>query len=228
MNPVVDRMRAGLIVSCQAYPGEPMRTPETMAAVAQSAAIGGAAAIRAQGVDDIVAIHAVVNLPLIGLGKVGERGVVITPTLDHALNVARAGADIVALDATSRPRPDGRSVAETIRAVHETTDALVMADISTYDEGCKARDAGADLVATTLSGYTPYSVQASEPDLSLVASLASDLDIPVVAEGRIHRPGDVAEALRLGAHAVVVGTAITHPITLTQWFVEATNERGDR
>lgn len=224
MNSSIARIRGGLTVSCQAYPGEPMRTPETMSAVAQSAAIGGAVAIRAQGIDDLIAIRPAVDLPLIGLWKVGHEGVVITPTLDHALGVARTGADIVAMDATSRPRPDGRDLAETIQAVHEATDALVLADVSTHAEGVNAQAAGADLVATTLSGYTSYSTQSTEPDLDLISNLASDLDVPVIAEGRIQRSEHVAEALRRGAHSVVVGSAITHPITLTRHFVEATTE----
>lgn len=228
MNNSIDRIGGGLTVSCQAYPGEPMRTPETMSAVAQSAAIGGAVAIRAQGIDDLIAIRSAVDLPLIGLWKVGDRGVVITPTLDHALSVARTGVEIVAMDATSRPRPDGRDLAETIHVVHESTGALVLADISTHAEGINAQAAGADLVATTLAGYTSYSTHSTEPDLDLVSNLASELDIPVVAEGRIQRPEHVAEALRRGAHSVVVGSAITHPITLTRLFVEATNKGTNR
>jgi N-acylglucosamine-6-phosphate 2-epimerase len=218
---LLDNIRGGVVVSCQAYPGEPMRTPETMVAVAQSAAIGGAAGIRAQGLEDIRAIRAAVQLPLIGLWKDGEKGVVITPTLRHALEVAGAGADIVAIDATSRPRGDGRSLAETVRAIHRDTAALVMADVSTREEGLAAQDAGTDVVATTLSGYTPHSPHADGPDLALVSQLTADLSVPVVAEGRIHHPEHVTEALRCGAHAVVVGTAITHPITLTRWFVGA-------
>lgn len=226
MSDVVERMRGGLIVSCQAYPGEPMRDTDTMTRVAQAAAVGGAAGIRAQGLADVRGIRAAVRLPLIGLWKTGDHDVMITPTLDHALDVAHAGADVVALDATGRPRPDGRTLAATVHAIHERTAALVLADVSTYDEGVAAAEAGADLVATTLAGYTDYSVGASEPDLDLVARLASSLAVPVVAEGRIRTPAQTADALAAGAHAVVVGTAITHPTTLTRWFVDAMSEAG--
>lgn len=221
----MERLRGGLVVSCQAYPGEPMRDTDTMTRVAQAVFVGGAAGIRAQGLEDIRAIRAAVKLPLVGLWKDGEdpEGVVITPTLRHALAVARAGADVVAMDATARPRPDGRGLPDTVRAVHEETGALVMADVSTYDEGVAAEDAGVDLVGTTLSGYTAYSVRRAGPDLDLVSRLTSRLDVPVVAEGRVHRPDQVTAALGAGAHAVVVGTAITHPTTLTRWFVEATS-----
>ncbi len=218
---LIESLRGGLVVSCQAYPGEPMRTPDTMCRVAQAAALGGAVAIRAQGLDDIAAIRAAVELPLIGLWKDGEDDVFITPTLEHALSVARAGAHVVALDGTDRPRPDGRSLAETISAVHKLTGALVMADCSTFDEGVAAAAAGADLVGTTLAGYTAYTTKSDGPDVALVSDLATALRVPVIAEGRIHSPAQAAAAMRAGAHAVVVGTAITHPTTITGWFAAA-------
>ena len=224
MNPLLDQLRHRLVVSCQAYPGEPMRDPDTMRRVALAAARGGAAGIRAQGLADIAAIRAAVDLPLIGLWKDGDDDVFITPTLEHALAVADAGAHVVALDATSRPRPDGRTVAETIAAVHERTGALVMADCATLEEGVAAAAAGADLVGTTLAGYTAYTAKGDGPDLELVARLAAAVDVPVAAEGRIHTPEQAARALRAGAWTVVVGTAITHPSTITGWFAAAVEE----
>ena len=228
MTPTLDRLRGRLIVSCQAYPGEPMRDPDCMRRVAEAVIAGGAAGIRAQGPDDIRAIRAVTDIPLIGLWKDGDDDVVITPTLKHALDVARAGADIVALDATGRPRPDGRALPETIRAVHEETGRLVMADVSTLWEAQRAQDAGADVVATTLAGYTPQSrTSTTGPLLDLVEEVAADLEVPVVAEGRIHTPAQAVAALERGAFAVVVGTAITHPSTLTRWFLQAIEGETD-
>lgn len=218
---VLETLRGGVVVSCQAYPGEPMRDPDTMARVALAARDGGAAGIRAQGLEDLARIRSATDLPLIGLVKEGAEGVVITPTLALALAVARAGADIVAVDATGRPRPDGSTLSGIVRSVHEETGRLVMADVSTRDEGLAAQDAGADLVGTTLSGYTPASRMRGGPDLDLVERLTADLELPVVAEGRVHHPHQVTEALSRGAFAVVVGTAITHPTTLTRWFVDA-------
>lgn len=221
MNALVAQLRHRLVVSCQAYPGEPMRDPDTMRRVALAAAAGGAAGIRAQGLADIAVIRDAVGLPVIGLWKDGDDDVFITPTLDHALAVARAGAHVVALDGTSRPRPDGRTLGETVAAVHERTGALVMADCATFEEGVAAAEAGADLVGTTLAGYTAYTRKQPGPDLDLVARLAREIDVPVVAEGRIHTPVQAAQALRAGAWAVVVGTAITHPTTITGWFASA-------
>ncbi|MFC8298676.1 N-acetylmannosamine-6-phosphate 2-epimerase [Micromonospora orduensis] len=221
MNALIEGIRHRLVVSCQAYPGEPMRTPDTMRRVALAAARGGAAGIRAQGLADIAAIREAVDLPLIGLWKDGDDDVFITPTLEHALSVARAGAHVVALDGTARPRPDGRSLGETIAAVHQLTGALVMADCSTLAEGIAAAAAGADLVGTTLAGYTAYTTKQPGPDLDLVARLAAAVDVPVIAEGRIHTPVQAAQALRAGAWSVVVGTAITHPTTITGWFASA-------
>ncbi|MFF7780519.1 N-acetylmannosamine-6-phosphate 2-epimerase [Streptomyces tanashiensis] len=222
---VLARLRGALIVSCQAYPGEPMRDPDTMRRVALAARDGGAAGIRAQGLDDVRAIRGALDLPLIGLWKDGAEGVYITPTARHALAVLEAGADVVALDATDRPRPDGRPVAASVDAVR-AAGGLVMADVSTYEEGVRAAALGADLVGTTLSGYTPatYGRRTAGPDLDLVERLAGVLDVPVVAEGRIHSPAEAARALECGAFAVVVGTAITHPATLTGWFAAAVKD----
>ncbi|MFD4176192.1 N-acetylmannosamine-6-phosphate 2-epimerase [Streptomyces anulatus] len=216
---VLDRLRGALIVSCQAYPGEPMRDPDTMRRVALAARDGGAAGIRAQGLDDLRAIRGALELPLIGLWKDGAEGVYITPTARHALAVLDAGADIVALDATDRPRPDNRPLAESIDAVR-AAGGLVMADVSTYEEGVRAAELGAHVVGTTLSGYTPATQdrKTAGPDLDLVQRLGEELEVPVIAEGRIHSPAQAARALECGAYAVVVGTAITHPTTLTGWF----------
>ena len=218
---MIKSLRGGLIVSCQAYPGEPLRDPRAMSLIAQSVAAGGAVGIRAQGLDDIRLIHETVQLPQIGLWKVGTDGVFITPTLEHALAVVAAGAEIVAIDGTRRPRPDGLSLAQTIDAIHDRTGALVMADAGSLDDGIAAQDAGADIVGTTLSGYIGEVRKTNGPDLELVAHLADRLTVPVFAEGRIHTPTQARAAIDAGAYAVVVGTAITHPTTITSWFVDA-------
>ncbi|WP_350275137.1 N-acetylmannosamine-6-phosphate 2-epimerase [Kribbella sp. HUAS MG21] len=220
MNDVLEAVRGRLMVSCQAYPGEAMDSPEVIRAVALATVAGGAAGLRVQGIEDIAAVRAVVELPLVGLWKDGQDDVFITPTLDHALAVAAAGADVVAVDGTQRPRPDGRSLAEVVEAVHARTGKLVMADCSTFEEGVAAAAAGADLIGTTLSGYTPYTTKGEGPDLDLVARLADTIDTPVAAEGRIHTPDQAAAAIAAGAWTVVVGTAITHPTTITSWFTQ--------
>ena len=195
-----------------------------MSLIAQSAARGGAAGVRAQGLNDIMLIHQSVAVPQIGLWKVGSDGVFITPTLEHALAVVDAGAEIVAVDGTRRTRPDGRTLEQTIRAIHDRTNALVMADAGSLEDGLAAQDAGADVVGTTLAGYTGERDKTEGPDLELLEQLTAKLNIPVFAEGRIHTPAQAREALDCGAYAVVVGTAITHPATITSWFVNALRE----
>ena len=217
---ILDKLRGGLVVSCQAYPGEAMRDPRTMAQIAQAAVVGGAVGIRVQGVDDIRAV-AGMTVPVIGLWKDGDSDVFITPTLEHAKAVADAGADIVAIDGTRRPRPDGRSLAETVAALREHTDALIMADCGSLDDALGAERAGADIVGTTLSGYTSERPKTEGPDLELIALLAAHCTTPVMAEGRIHSPAQATAAAAAGAFAVCVGTAITHPATITSWFVAA-------
>ena len=222
---IIDAVAGHLIVSAQAYPGEPMRDSRTMAQVAASAVRGGATAVRVQGIADIQAVRSAVEVPVIGLWKDGNEGVYITPTYQHAHAVALAGAHVVALDGTRRPRPDGLSLEQTIARVHKNTNALVMADCGSLDDALAAARAGADFLGTTLAGYTGERPKTTGPDLELLRAMTrSDMHVPIIAEGRIHTPSHAADAIAAGAHAVVVGTAITHPATITSWFVDAVED----
>jgi N-acylglucosamine-6-phosphate 2-epimerase len=223
VSPVLEQVRGGLVVSCQAYPGEPMRHSETMAEVAEAACAGGAVGIRAQGVGDVALVSTRLTVPLIGLWKDGpEQEVFITPTLEHALAVAEAGAQIVAVDGTRRPRPDGRTLTQVTEELHRRTAALVMADCGSLDDAVAARDAGVDVIGTTLAGYTGERPATDGPDLELVSDIAARLpDTVLLAEGRVHTPEQARHVMDAGAFAVVVGTAITHPTTITSWFVKA-------
>ena len=221
MHPLIAGLKGKLIVSVQAYPGEPMRHPETMAQIARAAEIGGAAAIRCQGLSDISAIKGRVDVPVIGLWKEGHEGVYITPSLRHARACVMAGADIVALDATGRPRLDDRSFAETVAALREE-ETLVMADCGSFEDAQRAVDAGVDIVSTTLAGYTGNRPKTDGPDFELLAQTVEAFpNVPVICEGRIHTPEHAAAAMKLGAFAVIVGTAITHPTSVTGWFKTA-------
>ena len=223
MNPLVTALEGTLIVSCQAYPGEPLRDPRTMAQIAAAVQNGGATAVRAQGLEDIRQVKAAVDIPVIGIWKDGTDGVFITPTLDHCLAVLDAGADILALDGTLRPRPDGRTLDQTITALRHRFDGPIMADCDSVDSAHHAADLGIDLIGTTLAGYTPAREKTTGPDLDLLTELAATLPTTsaLIAEGRIHTPAHATAARTAGAHAVVVGTAITHPTTITTWFRDA-------
>jgi N-acylglucosamine-6-phosphate 2-epimerase len=220
-------LRGGVIVSCQAAPGDPFHGAAMMVAMARAAVSGGAVAIRADGPTDIAAIRAAVAVPIIGIWKVDIAGydVRITPTTQHARLVAAAGASIIALDATDRARPDGQTVARLIQETRSETGLPVMADVSSIAEAFAAQDAGADLVATTLSGYTGDVPATGSPNLELVARLARLLHIPVIAEGRISTPDEAARAIELGAYGVVVGHAVTRPQWITEQFVLAVRRR---
>lgn len=222
----VEQVRGQLIVSCQALADEPLHGAEIMARMALAAMQGGAAAIRANTPPDIAAIRKAVDLPIIGLYKEDIPGypVYITPTLRHALAVAEAGADVIAIDATMRPRPEPGTLADFIGRIHMQTRLPVLADISTLEEGIAAVEAGADLVSTTMSGYTADSPAQREPDIKLVAALSKAVEVPVLAEGRYRTPQQAAEALASGALAVVVGGAITRPQEITRHFVEDLRE----
>jgi N-acylglucosamine-6-phosphate 2-epimerase len=227
MSDPLGAMAGGLVVSAQAPPGSPLREPGHMAAMARAAQAGGACAIRADGGHDLAAIRAAVGLPLIGLRKRPSREtpVVITPTLEDACEVAEAGADVLALDATRRPRADGRGPGELIGLLVDALDLPLLADVDDHDAGIAARAAGAAAVATTLSGYTAGSPPVG-PDLGLVERLAGALDCPVLAEGRYATPDDVRRAFDAGAYAVVVGAAITDPVALTRRFAAAAPAAG--
>jgi N-acylglucosamine-6-phosphate 2-epimerase len=214
----LDNFAGGLIVSCQAPRRSPLREPAWIARVAQAAEFGGAVGLRVNGPEDIAAVRALTSLPVIGLHKVtGEHRQIITPTLELAARLVEAGAVVVAVDATREV------VGQDLSLLREIQDlgVQVMADISTLDEGLRAWDFGADMVGTTLSGYTLETGPSPEdPDLALVSGLAKR-GVLVIAEGRYRNPLQVRAALDLGAHSVVVGGAITDPLSTTERFVAA-------
>lgn len=219
---VTELVKNGIIVSCQALPHEPLYGSETMAKMAKAAEEGGAAAIRANTKEDIVRIKRAVSLPVIGIVKREYAGsdVYITPTTKEVDELAEAGADMIAFDATPRVRPAGCTLEGLVLYMKERGLPAV-ADVSTLEEAAYAEALGVDAVATTLSGYTPYSPRRTEPDFELVAQAARTLRVPVFAEGRVSEPAHVARLLALGAHCVVVGGAITRPQLITRRFAAA-------
>jgi N-acylglucosamine-6-phosphate 2-epimerase len=224
----IPKLDRGLVVSCQSFPGEPLYGSHYMAAMAKAAEIGGAVGIRANSPEQISEIRQEVQLPIIGLWKREFPGfdVYITPRVEDAQAVFEAGANVVAIDATHRPRPDGLTLEQTIRMLRDL-EIPVMADISTYEEGIAAEAYGANLISTTLSGYTPYSPQQKDPDLRLLARLAGSVSVPVVAEGRISTPQQASQALELGATFVVVGGAITRPHLIVRGFTDVMRSSGE-
>jgi len=209
-----------VIVSCQASDGSPLAGPGFMAAFARSAELGGASGFRAEGVADVEAIRQVSNLPVIGIVKrrSDAGSLFITPTFADAAAVVAAGADVVALDATNRPRPGGESLPDLVRRIHDELGAQVMGDVDSVRSADGALRAGVDVLATTLSGYTGGPIP-RDPDLGLVGDLVALEACPVIAEGRISSPDHVERVFALGAHAVVIGGAITDPVQLTRRFV---------
>lgn len=211
----------GLIVSCQAYPGEPLRVPEVTARMCQAVVAGGAVAVRVQGVVDIAAARQAVEVPVIGLIKYGHEGVYITPSVAHARATALAGANVVAIDATSRERLGG-TFADACAAIHaEFPGVAVMADCGSLDDALRAEDAGADLIGTTLAGYTPDREKTDGPDFEFIDAVCAKVSQPIVVEGRIHTVEQLRQVWLRPIHAACVGTAITHPTTITGWFAQA-------
>ena len=223
MHDFLERIHGKLIVSCQAVPGEPLYVEEqsVMYLMARAAAQAGSPAIRTSSIRDVVAIKKETGLPVIGLVKVQYEGyeAYITPTMKEVDELVEAGSDVVALDCTMRRRGDGRSINEFLAQIREKyPDIILMADISTYEEGMNAWKCGVDILGTTMSGYTSYSPILDGPDYELMRRLSQDADIPVIGEGRIHEPAQAVEALRTG---VVVGGAITRPLEIARRFMNA-------
>ncbi|MCI8322968.1 MAG: N-acetylmannosamine-6-phosphate 2-epimerase [Lachnospiraceae bacterium] len=223
LSDILAATKSSIIVSCQALPDEPMYCEEMsiMPFFANAAKRAGSKCIRTSSIRDVVAIKEATGLPVIGLVKRVVEGYAsyITPTMKEIDELVQVESDIVALDCTMRARGDGSSINEFIAQIREKyPDIVLMADISTVDEGVNAAKCGVDLVGTTLSGYTDYSPKTDGPDFELVEKLVSSVSIPVIAEGKIHTPEQAKKMLSLGAHAVVVGGAITRPLEIAQRF----------
>lgn len=217
------QIEGGLIVSCQATQNSPLAKPEIIAAFAQTAEINGAAGVRIDSPENIKAVKRAVNIPVFGIYKVvtDESEVYITPTFETAKRIAAAGANIIALDATRRKRPNVESLPEIVAAIRTELNLPVMADVATLEEGLYAAEINCDFISTTLSGYTEETRHLTEPDFELVKKLANRLNIPIICEGRLRSPQDVAKAFDCGAFATVVGNAITGIDNLVKQFAKA-------
>lgn len=225
MNKIIESWRGGLIVSCQAPVESPLAKPEIIAALAETAEQNGAVGVRIDAPENVRAVKARVKIPVLGIYKIVSAAseVYITPDFAAAAVVSRAGADVIALDATARARPNGETLESVVEQIRSVIKQPLMADVARFEEGLRAAEAlGFDLVSTTLSGYTEQTRHLLKPDFELVEKLAQRLTVPVVCEGRLRSPDDVRRAFDCGAFAVVVGGAITGIDQLVQQFVRAT------
>lgn len=225
---MLEQIKGRLVVSCQALENEPLHSPFIMARMALAAEEGGAAGIRANSVVDIEAIKQQVALPVIGLVKrdYPDSEVFITPTLREVDELMVAAPEMIALDATDRPRTGGETLAQLVTSIRARWPALLlMADIASVEEALIAEQLGFDCVGTTLYGYTAQTQGHTLPegDFALLRAMLAAVTIPVIAEGNVDTPERAARCLALGAHAVVVGGAITRPQQITRRFCDALN-----
>jgi N-acylglucosamine-6-phosphate 2-epimerase len=226
MRNIINRIKGTIVVSVQAMPSEPLYLEKCMVAMMKSVVTGGAGALRVAGVRDVKNAKRLFDIPVIGLTKPNvipknwKEIVYITPTVKDVIDLVEAGADVVAFDGTQRPRPQKEKLVDLIKYIH-INQRLAMADISTLDEGIQAQNDGADILSTTLAGYTLESSSSpvNEPDFDLLEQLVKNTDLPVVLEGRIWTPEQVDKAFEIGAHCVVIGSAITRPQLITKRFV---------
>jgi len=220
----IEQLRQGVVVLCHAEGDEPFNFPDYIAAFARAAEMGGAAGIRVQGVENVRFVRKTVNIPIIGIirGSYRDGWALVTPEISDITDLAEAGADLVAVDATKRVRPNGMDGISFLSLACRRSELPIVADISTIEEGVRASEAGAAMVATTLSGYTSYTEDLADdyPDFNLIERLTAEVKTPILAEGRIWSPSEAAHAIKCGAYAVVVGSAITRPRIITQRFAE--------
>lgn len=220
---ILDKIKGGLIVSCQALASEPLYDSYIMSKMALAAKLGGAVGIRANTVVDIKAIKEKVDLPLIGIIKqeYDDSDVYITPTMKEVDALVETGCEIIAIDATNRLRPNGETLEAFFTKVRaKYPNQLFMADTSCFDEGKKAEELGFNLIGTTMAGYTPYTKGTQLPDFNLMQRYVSELHTPIIAEGGIWVPEQLKKAIDIGVHSAVVGTAITRPRDITKHFAE--------
>lgn len=220
---LLKKIKGGLIVSCQAEGDSPFNSPEGVTMFAKAAKMGGAVAIRSEGVEKTKMIIEQVGLPVIGLikSKFINGYVRITGRMMDVENLVKIGCDMIAVDGTFRKR-EGIEGPEFIEKIKKYFDCRIMADISTFEEGKSCFDAGADCISTTLHGYTPGTEKekTDKPNFELVKKFKKYIHCPVIAEGRITKPSEAKKMLKYGAWAVVVGTAITRPQIITKWYVD--------
>jgi N-acylglucosamine-6-phosphate 2-epimerase len=221
---IIDKLKNKLIVSCQAEGNSPFNSPEGVTMFAKAAILGGASAIRSEGIEKTKMIIEQTNVPIIGLvkSKFEDGSVRITGSFKDVEDLISIGTHIIAIDGTFRKR-ENLSGPDFIEAVKSKFNCLIMADIAKLDEAIACKEAGADLISTTLNGYTTETIsdKVKEPNYDLVNQLVKRIKTPVVAEGRINTPEAAKKMIELGAYAIVVGTAITRPHIITSWYVEA-------
>jgi putative N-acetylmannosamine-6-phosphate epimerase/predicted NBD/HSP70 family sugar kinase len=227
MSHVLDKLKDGLVVSCQAAPGDPLEDTDTIRRIARAVVAAGAVGLRVNSPEHIAAIRKDSTLPIIGIQKRYSKGAIhITPDFASAAALAAAGASIIALDCTDRAWPDGEPWRSLIERIHSELELPVMADIATLEEALAAADAGADMVGTTLQGYTERTRTNHSFNWSLLADMVTQIHVPVVAEGHISFPEEARRALSVGAWCVIIGSAITRPATIADTFIRAINKRA--
>jgi glucokinase-like ROK family protein len=222
MRAIFEQLKGKLIVSCQAFPGDPLDDTDAIRRMALAALDGGAAGLRINSAEHVGVLRRETQLPIIGLHKhYGPSGLRITPDFASAAALAAAGASMIAVDCTPHIEPHAEPWQHLIGRIHNELNLPVMADIATLDEALAAEASGADCVGPTLNGYTESTRGNHGFSWSLLAEMVASLRVPIMAEGQIATPDQARRAIQGGAWAVIAGSAITRPGSITAGFVHA-------
>ena len=223
-NKILEQLKNNIIISVQAMPNEPLYDEVCINALIKSVLNGGAKGLRVAGERDVINAKKMTDVPVIGITKPSKipanykELVYITPSIKDVQLLINAGADIIAFDGTFRNRGNNENISEIIDFIHQNK-KLAMADVSTYEEGLLNTLLGADIISTTLAGYTTHSeTNSTEPNFELVEKLVKTIKKPVFLEGRVWYPEEVKKAFEIGAHSVVIGSAVTRPHLITKRF----------
>lgn len=228
---ILKKIKNKMIVSCQGYDERTFHTAQDMLMMATAAELGGCVGFRVNSPQHVEVIrNKFPSKCIIGIWKKEKEGspVYITPDVQSILELKKSGADIIALDATKQKNYLGEYGWQTITKAKEVDPSLIlMADISTFEEAELAVNAGADIVSTTLSGYTEYTREKGDtPDYQLIKDCKEKLDVFVICEGKIWSREDALKCFKCGADAIVVGTAITNPKLITERYINYLKEMG--
>lgn len=221
---IIESIKGGLIVSCQVEKHAPGYREDSVISLAEAAIWAGAAGLRINGVQNILDVRKLTDLPIIGLKKVFSKDsdVFMTPTINDAIEVIESGADIIAVDGTDRLINGSKANMIISEIRMRFPNILILADVRDTEDALESIRLGADMVAPTFYRFKKDAKSTDQPDWEMFSDMCKKCNGLgyVLMEGKVWTVDDAIKSLYYGAHAVVVGSAITRPHIIAQRFVD--------